>query len=57
MHKNRLLPCSTGKRQNMKSTKHQLEKEGHMRQANYRFFLLPLFLVLACVGAFAQRFP
>ncbi len=25
-----------------------------MRQARYRFFLLPLFLVLACVGAFAQ---
>jgi len=25
-----------------------------MRQANYRFFLLPLFLVLACVGLFAQ---
>ena len=25
-----------------------------MRQANYRYFLLPLFLVLACVGAFAQ---
>jgi len=25
-----------------------------MRQASYRFFLLPLFLVLACAGAFAQ---
>jgi len=25
-----------------------------MRQASYRYFLLPLFLVLACVGAFAQ---
>ena len=25
-----------------------------MRQARYRFFLMPLFLVLACVGAFAQ---
>ena len=25
-----------------------------MRQARYRFFLLPLFLVLACVGVFAQ---
>jgi hypothetical protein len=25
-----------------------------MRQAKYRFYLLPLFLVLACVGAFAQ---
>ncbi len=30
------------------------EKEGHMRQARYRFFLLPVLLVLACVGAFAQ---
>jgi hypothetical protein len=30
------------------------EKDGHMRQARYRFFLLPLFFVLACVGAFAQ---
>jgi hypothetical protein len=25
-----------------------------MRQAKYRFFLLPLFLVMACAGAFAQ---
>jgi len=25
-----------------------------MRQTKYRFFLLPLFLVLACVGAYAQ---
>ena len=25
-----------------------------MRQARYSFFLLPLFFVLACVGAFAQ---
>ena len=25
-----------------------------MRKANYRFYLLPLFLVLACVGVFAQ---
>jgi Carboxypeptidase regulatory-like domain len=32
----------------------KFEKEGHMRQARYRFFLLPLFLVLACAGAFAQ---
>src|SRR5579863_6860639 len=30
------------------------EKEGHMRQARYRYILLPLFLVLACAGAFAQ---
>jgi Carboxypeptidase regulatory-like domain len=32
----------------------RFEKEGHMRQAKYRFFLLPLFLVLACVGLYAQ---
>ena len=25
-----------------------------MRQTRYRFFLLPLLFVLACVGAFAQ---
>ena len=25
-----------------------------MRQARYRYLLLPLFFVLACVGAFAQ---
>jgi hypothetical protein len=30
------------------------EKDGHMRLARYRFFLLPFFFVLACVGAFAQ---
>src|SRR6185437_2925832 len=30
------------------------EKEGHMRQAKNRFFLLPLFLLLACVGLYAQ---
>jgi hypothetical protein len=38
----------------MNHKRYQLEKEGHMRQAKYRFYLLPLFLVLACVGAFAQ---
>jgi hypothetical protein len=32
----------------------KFEKDGHMRQARYRFFLLPLFFVLACAGAFAQ---
>jgi len=32
----------------------KFEKEGHMRQARYRYFLLPLFLVLACVGVWAQ---
>jgi hypothetical protein len=36
------------------TTSNKLQKEGHMRQARYRFFLLPLFFVLACVGAFAQ---
>jgi hypothetical protein len=35
-------------------TENKLEKEGHMRQARYRFLLLPLIFVLACVGAFAQ---
>jgi hypothetical protein len=32
----------------------KFEKEGHMRQAKYRFLLLPLFFVLACVGLYAQ---
>jgi hypothetical protein len=32
----------------------KLEKEGHMRQIMSRFILLPLFLVLACAGVFAQ---
>jgi hypothetical protein len=32
----------------------KLEKEGHMRQAKYWIFLLPLFFVLVCIGAFAQ---
>ena len=45
-----LHSCSTVKRQYGK----KLEKEGHMRQARYRFFLLPLIFVLACVAAFAQ---
>jgi hypothetical protein len=45
-----LHSCSTVKRQYGK----KLEKEGHMRQASYRFFLLPLIFVLACVGALAQ---
>jgi hypothetical protein len=30
------------------------EKEGHMRHMSYRIFLLPLFFVLVCAGAFAQ---
>ena len=29
-------------------------KEGHMKKTRIRFFLMPLFLLLACVGAFAQ---
>jgi hypothetical protein len=33
----------------------KLEKEGHMRQARYRFFILPLFLILACTVALAQE--
>jgi len=37
-----------------KQKQQQFEKEGHMRQARYRFFLLPLLFVLACAGAFAQ---
>jgi hypothetical protein len=36
------------------TTSNKLQKEGHMRQARFRFFLLPLFFVLACAGAFAQ---
>jgi hypothetical protein len=45
----------TGKRSwNETQTEPNFEKDGHMRLARYRFFLLPLFFVLACVGAFAQ---
>src|ERR1017187_8900975 len=36
------------------TNRNKLEKEGHMRQARYRFFLLPLFFVLACAGVYAQ---
>jgi len=39
---------------NQLPTAANLKKEGHMRQARYRFFLLPLFFVLACAGALAQ---
>jgi hypothetical protein len=35
-------------------TARPLKKEGHMRQARNRFFLLLLFVVSACAGAFAQ---
>jgi hypothetical protein len=38
----------------MTQKQQQFEKDGHMRQAKYRFFLLPLLLVLACVGVYAQ---
>jgi len=37
-----------------RTKQHHLKKEGHMRQAKNRFFLLPLLFVMACVGAFAQ---
>jgi hypothetical protein len=37
-----------------KTNRSNFEKEGHMRQAKYRFLLLPLFFVLACVGLYAQ---
>jgi hypothetical protein len=46
--------CRDGMATEEPITSNKLEKEGHMRQASYRFFLLPLFLVLACAGAFAQ---
>jgi hypothetical protein len=32
----------------------KFEKEGHMRQASYRIFLLSMLFVLTCVGVFAQ---
>jgi hypothetical protein len=53
-----ILPASfpmNGKAIEARNTnRNKLEKEGHMRQARYRFFLLPLFLVLACAGLYAQ---
>jgi hypothetical protein len=30
------------------------EKEGHMRQASYKLFLLAVFFVLSCAGVYAQ---
>jgi len=42
-----------GKATDEPTTSNNFEKEGHMKQARYRFFLLPLFLILACAGAFA----
>jgi hypothetical protein len=43
----------TGQRQQY-AQQQTFEKEGHMRQAKYRFFLLPLLFVLAGVFALAQ---
>jgi hypothetical protein len=50
----RLHSRSMGSDTRAKHQQQHFEKEGHMRQARYRFFLLPLFFVLACAGAFAQ---
>jgi hypothetical protein len=33
----------------------QFEKEGHMRLARFRFLVVPIFLVFACVAAMAQQ--
>jgi hypothetical protein len=33
----------------------QFEKEGHMRLARFRFLIVPIFLVFACVAAMAQQ--
>jgi hypothetical protein len=43
-----------GRATEVPTTSNNLEKEGHMRQARYRFFLLPLFLVSGVRGSFAQ---
>ncbi len=48
------MPTRWGSDSKMNQKQYNLEKEGHMRHTRYRFFLLPLFFVLACVGAFAQ---
>ena len=51
----RFIPARRGKQpEAQKTSSTTFEKEGHMRQTKYRFLLLPLFFVLACVGAFAQ---
>jgi hypothetical protein len=49
-----LIPARRGSDRNTNQEQHNFEKEGHMRQTKYRFFLLPLIFVLACAGAFAQ---
>src|SRR5580692_1044738 len=38
----------------MNTNKNNFGQEGHMRHAKCRYWLLPLFFMLACAGAFAQ---
>jgi Carboxypeptidase regulatory-like domain len=38
-----------------KPNQNQLEKEGHMRLTRFRFLIVPLFLVFACVSVIAQQ--
>ena len=33
----------------------QLEKEGHMRLTSFRFLIVPLFFLFACVASIAQQ--
>jgi hypothetical protein len=35
--------------------KNQFEKEGHMRLAKFRFLIVPIFLLFACVAGIAQQ--
>jgi hypothetical protein len=51
---NQLHVRETGSERNTHRDRKTFEKEGHMRQAKYRFFLLPLIFVLASVAALAQ---
>ncbi len=51
---NQLHVRETGSERNTHKDRKTFEKEGHMRQAKYRFFLLPLIFVLASVAALAQ---
>src|SRR5579859_2076320 len=39
----------------MATKQNQFEKEGHMRLARFKFLIVPLFLVFACVAAIAQQ--
>jgi hypothetical protein len=49
------IPAVVGEASNVRYCNlKKLEKEGHMRQAKYWVFLLPLLLILACASAFAQ---